>query len=288
MAAAGMTGVELRSADGTRLRADYYPGHAPRGGLVISHGLGEHAGCYRHVAEALGAVGLDVLALDYRGHGRSPGRRGAVENYGRLVEDLTAALEFLGHDNPRFILGHSNGGQVALRLAMADPSAVDGLILSNPSIRLAARVPPHKWLVGQILRRIAPGLTLSTGLPDSMMVRDPTRFGDRSADPLRHTSINPALYFGMVAGGEILQARASEIIAPTLMVLGDDDPLIDHRASLSLLDRIGSADKRAIVVSGGRHEPLNDLGAEALLAEIGGWIEARLDARHAILGRPME
>lgn len=276
MATAVMREVEVRSADGSRLKADYYPSADPRAGLVISHGLGEHSGCYRHVAEALGPLGLDVLAFNYRGHGRSPGRRGAVGDYRRLVEDLHAALAFLGHEKPLFVLGHSNGGQVALRLAMAEPSTIDGLILSNPSIRLAARVPRHKWLLGQMLRWFAPGVTMSTGLSDAMMVRDPFRFGDRSADPLRHTSINAPLFFGMVEGGPILETGAGRILTPTLMILGDADPLVDHRASVALFERLGSRDKQLIVVPGGLHEPLNDVGSEDLLRKVAGWIDRRL------------
>ena len=44
----------------------------PAGGLVIAHGYGEHGGAYRRVAEALsGRADLDVIAVDFRGHGRA-------------------------------------------------------------------------------------------------------------------------------------------------------------------------------------------------------------------------
>ena len=40
--------------------------------MIVSHGFAEHGGCYRRVAEVLGTrLELDVIAVDYRGHGRA-------------------------------------------------------------------------------------------------------------------------------------------------------------------------------------------------------------------------
>ena len=37
---------------------------------------------------------FDVIAVDFRGHGRSPGRRGVVRTYDELTEDLLNVLEW--------------------------------------------------------------------------------------------------------------------------------------------------------------------------------------------------
>ena len=42
---------------------------------MLSHGFGEHARRYDHVAQRFGAAGLVTYALDHRGHGRSDGKR---------------------------------------------------------------------------------------------------------------------------------------------------------------------------------------------------------------------
>src|SRR3954463_2709603 len=114
--------VTLSTGDGNALRAWYWTRRSPRAALVVAHGFGEHGGCYRHVAEALGpALEIDILAPDFRGHGRSPGRRGVIRRYAELVSDLRGALDWVARSRPglpRFVLGHSNGGQVALRVAL--------------------------------------------------------------------------------------------------------------------------------------------------------------------------
>src|SRR5262249_38740002 len=138
----------IATTDGLSLRARYWRRPNPRGVVVIAHGFGEHGGCYRHVAEALGpALEVDVLSADLRGHGRSPGRRGVVRRYEELVSDLRSAFEWAGRTRPglpRFVLGHSNGGQLALRLALENEPDLAGLVLSNPSLKVATRIPRTK------------------------------------------------------------------------------------------------------------------------------------------------
>src|SRR5579883_1505703 len=110
--------VTITSLDGTPLKAWYWSRPGPRALLVIAHGFGEHGGCYRHVAEVLGpALEIDILAPDFRGHGRSPGPRGVVRSYDDLVADLDAALKWAEAHRPglpQYVLGHSTGGQVLL------------------------------------------------------------------------------------------------------------------------------------------------------------------------------
>ena len=48
----------------------------PKAIVQIAHGMGEHAGRYRRLAEALVGDGYVVYANDHRGHGRTAGDRG--------------------------------------------------------------------------------------------------------------------------------------------------------------------------------------------------------------------
>jgi alpha-beta hydrolase superfamily lysophospholipase len=274
--------LAITSADGLKLHARYWPLPDPRGMVVLAHGFGEHGGSYEHVVRAIGpAAGVEVLAPDFRGHGRSPGRRGVVGRYDELIGDLIAAFEWAGQhrpDLPRFILGHSNGGQVALRAAL-DPRGGDriaGLVVSNPSIKLATRVPGYKLRLGRFLLRHAPHLTLKAPLEVEKLTRDPAMQQEREIDPLSHSRISAPLFFGMVEGGEFLVEHASEIRTPILMVLGGADPVIDPAASEALFDRLGSEDKTLRVYPEMLHEPFNDVGREEVFAEIVGWLDRRL------------
>lgn len=277
--------VLIPVADGPALRAWFWTRANPRAMLVISHGFGEHGGCYRHLADALGpALGIEILSFDFRGHGRSPGRRGVVRNYDDLTTDLESALDWTAKSRPdlrRFVLGHSNGGQVALRAALRRPNSLDGLILSNPVIELATEAPRYKVAIGHLLRRFAPGVTLTASLESDKMTRDPVMKREALLDPLRHSRISAPLFFGMVEGGLEIAARAGDIQTPTLIVLGASDSVIDPDATRRLYDNLGSIDKTLLIYPKMLHEPLNELGREQVFADITHWIDQRLDTAPA-------
>jgi alpha-beta hydrolase superfamily lysophospholipase len=274
--------VVIPTTDGLSLRGWHWIRPQARGRLIIAHGFGEHGGCYRHVAEALGpALDIDVLSPDLRGHGRSPGPRGVVARYDDLVSDLRSALRWAGDlrpELPTYILGHSNGGLVTLSLALEGDTAPDGLIVSNPSLKVATRVPRHKLLIGGLLRRFAPTVTLGAKLNAAILTSDPEMQRHHEIDPLRHSRISAPLYFGMVEQGLVVAERASEIQWPLLLILGGRDTVVDPEESQRIFERIGGLDKTLCYYPNMLHEPLNELGREQVFADIIAWLEPRLRA----------
>jgi len=81
----------------------------------------------------------------------------------------------------------------------------------------------------------------------------------------------------MVEAGLVVQGRAEEIRLPTLMILGGADPIIDPEAGRRFFDHLGSPDKTLRAFPGMRHEPLNELGREAVVAEVVRWLSDRLE-----------
>ncbi len=276
----GPRDVTTRSPDGKTLRGRIWTVAGPRASLIVAHGLGEHGGSYaRFAGEITSALGINVVAFDFRGSGRSEGKRGVVRAYDDLTIDLAAAIDWAGRESPgipRFLLGHSNGGLVAIRSVLRRDLGLSGLILSNPSLRLSARVPTWKRAVGAVLRRVAPGVTLRTGLTNDQLTRDPDAIADIERDDLRHSRISPPLFFGMSEAGPEALARAGEITLPTLMILGAADPIIDPNAGRLFFDKLGSEDKTLRSYLNMRHEPLNELGREAVVADLKCWLADRL------------
>jgi pimeloyl-ACP methyl ester carboxylesterase len=112
--------VTLWTADGIRLFAQHWQtGDAPGGiAVVVAHGF---TGSSRNphvvrICEALAAHGFDLLAVDFRGHGRSGGRSTAG---GDEIHDVAAAVAWLrdrGYPTVA-IAGWSMGGTSVLRHA---------------------------------------------------------------------------------------------------------------------------------------------------------------------------
>jgi pimeloyl-ACP methyl ester carboxylesterase len=102
--------------------------------LVLVHGLGGSALNWAQLAPELART-RRVLVPDLPGHGRSAplpaAERGAraLEPYARVVAALVAREGM----SAAAVVGHSLGGLVSLRLAVAEPEAVSELVLAAPA-----------------------------------------------------------------------------------------------------------------------------------------------------------
>jgi alpha-beta hydrolase superfamily lysophospholipase len=130
------------SADGARIAAYRWdPAGEPRalrGAIQLTHGMGEHARRYEHVARALNEAGFVVYAQDHRGHGASADPE-ALGDLGKggwpgLVDDiglLSARIRAEHPGLPLILLGHSMGS-FAVQQYLFDHSAdVDGVVLTG-------------------------------------------------------------------------------------------------------------------------------------------------------------
>uniref|UniRef100_A0A7S4LH98 Serine aminopeptidase S33 domain-containing protein n=1 Tax=Eutreptiella gymnastica TaxID=73025 RepID=A0A7S4LH98_9EUGL len=134
----------------------WLPSGQPKAIIVISHGYGEHCGRYEATAAAFVAHNFAVYAMDQQGHGRSDGDRGVVHDYMNWVDDLEAYIQTIASkhkDVPMFLLGHSMGGAVALKLASQNPGCWKGVLLSAPMFQIGERIwsKPIQWLGQTIL-----------------------------------------------------------------------------------------------------------------------------------------
>ncbi|MCH7641097.1 alpha/beta hydrolase, partial [Patescibacteria group bacterium] len=54
--------------------------------MIIVHGWGEHSDRYSNAVGYLMSYGYAVYGFDQRGNGRSPGKRGHINNWGEYRE----------------------------------------------------------------------------------------------------------------------------------------------------------------------------------------------------------
>src|SRR5262249_19121647 len=126
------------------------------------------------------------------------------------------------------------------------------------------------------LLRLAPWVTLSGYLDSTLMTRDPEQQREHQTDPLRHSRISPPFFFGMKAAAERVIERAGAITLPVLMLLGGSDPVIDAGTSEGVFGCLGSTDKALRVYPEMLHEPLNELGRDAVFSDMDAWLKERI------------
>ena len=115
----------VAAPDGVRLRVTLLARGAS-GTVLLFPGRTEYAEKYGPVARHLGAAGLSVLTIDWRGQGLSArllanaeiGHVVAFADYQGDVAALVGAADALGLPGPRHLLAHSMGGAIGLRALM--------------------------------------------------------------------------------------------------------------------------------------------------------------------------
>ena len=191
-----------------------------------------------------------VIRFDQRGHGGSP------------LPDEPFDLADLGHDVlnlldvlevPRtHVLGASLGGFVATWLAANHPERIDRVVL----VSTAPRLGPDYWWQRTIATVEDRGLEGMIDHLDRVFFSE--RYIESQSEPLDASrqmmlATPPAAY---LAGARVILDCDSgplleRIRASTLLIVGSDDPVLQHHPAEDILARI--PDSEAVLVEGARH-----------------------------------
>jgi alpha-beta hydrolase superfamily lysophospholipase len=265
---------------GVRIVYDIWkPDTTPHGVVVLSHGLGEHARRYDHVAQRFGETGLVTYALDHRGHGRSGGKRVLLKDISEYTGDFDTLVGIAGKEHPgckRIVLGHSMGGGIVFAYGVERPDNYDLMVLSGPAVAAQHGVSPLLALFAKAVGAIAPGLPVQE-LDSKAVSRDPAVVAAYDSDPLVHHGKVPAgIARALLLVGETMPQRAAALTKPLLVVHGVEDRLIDVSGSRKLVEMVGSPDAELKEYPGLYHEVFNEPERNEVLADVVSWINARL------------
>ncbi|MEP7310908.1 MAG: lysophospholipase [Acidobacteriota bacterium] len=255
------------------------PAGTPRGVVVIVPGFNSHSAYYAWVAEQFVADGLAVYALDLRGRGKSDGERFYVQQFEDYVSDVAGFVTLAKSREPgvpAFLLGHSAGGVVACAYTIDHQAELAGLICESFAFQVPA--PDFALAVLKGLSHIAPHAHVLR-LKNEDFSRDPKVVAAMNADPLiAHETQPTQTVAAMVRADERLKTEFPRITLPVLILHGTEDKATRPSGSQLFYDTAGSTDKTLKLYEGHFHDLLNDLDKEVVMADIAGWINARLSA----------
>ncbi len=247
---------------------------APKGMVLMVHGFGEHSERYLPgVVPFFVEKGLGVFGFDLIGHGHSGGKRGHCEGFDQLLRFVDRGYH-LARDRfpklPLLLFGHSMGGNLILNYTLRGKGHPDGLIASSPYLRLAFRPPAWKWHLGKLLGRVAPSLTVASGLDPNGISRDPKEVRAYKEDPLVHDRVSPRYSFPVMEAGEWALQHAGDLQVPTLLLHGTADPIIDVEGS-NEFHRLAPSTE-LVLIRGGYHELHHDLDRDQYYRAMEDWL----------------
>jgi alpha-beta hydrolase superfamily lysophospholipase len=265
---------------GVRIVYDVWtPEAPPRAVVVLSHGLGEYARRYDHVAQCFGDAGLVTYALDHRGHGRSGGKRMLVRDISEYTADFDTLVGIATREHHGLkcvVLGHSMGGGIVFAYGVERPDNYDMMVLSAPAVAAQELVSPLMTVAAKVLGALVPGLPVQD-LDVEAISRDPAVVAAYNDDPLvYHGKVPAGVGRALLQVGETMPQRAPALTAPLLVVHGSDDRLIPVDGSRRLVECVGSTDVELKVYPGLYHEVFNEPERAQVLGDVVSWISARL------------
>jgi len=296
----------LQTATGAILHLYRTEAPDPRGVVQINHGLAEHAGRYAHFARFLATRGYHTLAHDHRGHGqtKAPGvpltRFAPVDGALLVVEDAAAVLDFAAQhypDLPVITFGHSMGGLIALNLVQRCPDKTHAAAIWNANFsagfqgRLARAVLAwERFRLGSdVPSQILPRLTFQAwgkAIPNARtgfdwLSHDSAAVDAYLADPLCGWDASISLWqdlFALIfAGADDANLAGVPKSMPFHLVGGAQDPATDNgKAVLMLRDRLtrhGVSNLQTTVYEHVRHESLNEIDRNIIMADFGDWAD---------------
>ena len=128
------------------------------------------------------------------------GPRGHITSYDALMDDI--ASFFIQVDQrypglPKFLYGHSLGGNLVLNYALRRKPDLHGVIATGPWLRLAFKPPASQVTLGRLMNGIAPGFTQHSKLNTNGLSHDQAVVSAYDNDPLVHDKISARLFVEM-------------------------------------------------------------------------------------------
>jgi 3-oxoadipate enol-lactonase len=208
--------------------------------LLLIQGLGYGRWAWEPIVPGL-AARHRVVVFDNRGIGDSDKPEGPY-TAAAMAGDALQVLDEAGIDRAH-VLGASLGGMIAQELAVAAPERVDKLVLccTTPGGPTAAPMPEVTMRLFAEAPSLPPEVALRRFIENALGDDPPAElvdelFARRAANPP-----DPAGWQSQAAAGMGFQGVDDVIRAPTLILSGTADNVVDHRNAALLASRIPDA-----------------------------------------------
>ncbi|MFZ0249045.1 MAG: alpha/beta hydrolase [Acidimicrobiales bacterium] len=148
-----------------------------------------------------------VAAFDRRGHGRTADTAEGL-HYDTMADETVAVLEYLDLDRPAHLIGHSDGGDVALLVAMRRPDLVQRLVLIGSNFHHTGLLAIGELMTPDVHEMFA------------------TMYGECSPDGREHFDEFLAKTYAMWASEPSLTPTdLATVSVPVLVLVADDDAI---------------------------------------------------------------
>jgi alpha-beta hydrolase superfamily lysophospholipase len=257
-------------------RRAWEPAGEPRAVVALVHGLGEHSGRYERLASRFTDAGLAVVAIDLRGHGRSPGARGDTR-FAPALDDLDALVAPCRERGvPVFVYGHSLGALLAVLWLVERPAPpIAGVVVSAIGLHSALREQEIKVRAARVLGRAVPKMRVKSGIDPATLSRDPEVVRAYRADKLVHNAVSLGFGLDALEAIDTIVDGAPRLAVPLLVIHGGDDALA-YASGARELAALAPGVCTLEVYDGLYHEVHNEPEQERVFTDVLAWMQEHI------------
>ena len=217
--------------------------------VVLVHGFDSSCLEYRRLGPKLAALGIDTYAVDLLGWGYSQLQDVTSFSANAKVEALKSFWKTVGgDDSPVVLAGASLGGAAAIELAAVEPEMVKGLILIDAQgfvdgVGPMASLPRPLAQVGvQVLKSVP-----LRNSANQMSYYDAKTYATEDALKVGRLHClregwSDALVDFMLSGGFAPSTKVSQIEAPSLVLWGRQDGILESEFAQKFIDTLPDAE----------------------------------------------
>lgn len=259
--------------------------------IVIVHGAMEHSRRYGWLIEMWRSAGFLVIMGDLPGQGLTTrSRRGHIDSFDEYIFEvkdwIQTAYQF---DVPVFLLGHSMGGLISIRLLQEERLNLAGVILSSPCLGLVKAPSRLLNYLSYGLNVMTPGLRMNSGITVDLSTRNPEVREADSNDTLYVTKVSIRWYRELAAAMKLAFRNFDKIQdLPMLVMQGGDDKIVNKVAVTDWFNQAPLSEKRFKEWQDCYHEIFNEPEREDVFEYAKDFIDSRLKAIGYIVSREVE
>ena len=270
----------MKSWDGAELfYREWIPHEATDKAILLFHRGHEHSGRWQETVDLLALTDIAVFAWDARGHGRSPGERGAANNFADVIRDVDA---FARHISERYEIPIENMIILAHSLAAVSVAAwvhdyappIRAMILATAAFHVQLYVPLAIPLLRMKQRLFGPGQVKSY-VESKLLTRDKKQAAQYDADALIFRQIAVNVLLDLYDAANRLVADAGAIQTPTLMIGAGHDWVVRLKAQRQFFDRLSSPLKEIEIYPAAYHAIFHDQDRHLVVDRVRKFIRER-------------
>ncbi|MFL5784048.1 MAG: alpha/beta fold hydrolase [Bacteriovoracaceae bacterium] len=234
--------------------------------LIVSHGLGEHLGRHEYMLKLFSQT-FNVAIYDLRGHGKSGGRPGYVEDFRDFFRDLDAVIEYLRKEfnlKDYALMGHSMGALVTagyMQNLVKRDQYPEKVFLSAPVVGAPGAAGPlvagaPSFLLEALCK--SPTLPLGGILNLRKLSHDSRVYDAYVKDEYTHKKIHSKLLFEILRMAREVFSRPLRIECELFVALGTGDSIVSSELAIDYFREVEKS-AQVRVYDGAYHELHNEV-----------------------------